>query len=107
MAATGGALLFGALRRLLLRPAPGNAVVLAVGLVILANSRPFEGLLVALPAAAVLLAGMVRAGDRSLKPWIIRVVFPVVAVTILAGLWMGYYNFRVTGSPWRHAVPGL
>lgn len=101
MAAAGGALLFGALRRLLLRPTVGNAVVLSVGLAILANSRPFEGLLAALPAAAVILVGMVRAGDRSRKPWIIRVVFPVVAVSILAVLWMGYYNFRVTGSPWR------
>jgi len=100
-AATGGALLFGALRRLLLRPAMGNAIVLAVGLVILANSRPFEGLLVALPAATILLAGMVRAGDRSLKPWIIQVIIPVIVVGILASLWMGYYNFRVTGSPWR------
>ncbi len=101
LAATGGALLFGALRRLLRRPTLGNAVILAGGLVILANSRPFEGLLVALPAAAVILVGMVRAGDRSLKPWIIRVIFPVVAVSILASLWMAYYNFRVTGSPWR------
>jgi hypothetical protein len=101
MAATGGALLFGALRRLMLHPAPGNAVVLAVGLVILANSRPFEGLLVALPAAAVIGVGMVRAGGRSRNPWITRVALPVLAVCLLAGLWMGYYHFRVTGSPWR------
>jgi hypothetical protein len=101
LAATGGALLFGALRRLLPRPTLKNAVVLAVGLVILANSRPFEGLLVALPAAIIILVSMVRAKNRSLKPWIIRVVFPVLAVIIVASLWMAYYNFRVTGSPWK------
>jgi hypothetical protein len=101
IAATGGALLFGGLRRLLRRPTRGNSVIMAFGLVILANSRPFEGLLVALPAAAVILVAMVRAGARSLKPWIIRVIFPVVAVILLAGLWMAYYNFRVTGSPLR------
>jgi len=30
-----------------------------------------------------------------------RVLPPATIVLIGAGLWMGYYNFRVTGSPWR------
>ena len=101
MAATGGALLFGALRRLMRRPTMQNSFIMAVGLVILANSRPFEGFLVALPAAGLILVSIVHAEDPSPKLWITRVIFPVVGVLLLAGLWMAFYNFRVTGSPWR------
>ncbi len=54
-AAIGGALLLGALTRLLRRPRTRDAVLFAVGLAILANSRPYEGLLFSLPAIFVLL----------------------------------------------------
>jgi hypothetical protein len=54
-----------------------------------------------LPAAAVILAGRVRDGKRSPKQGIIRLIVPVIAISILAGLWMVYYNFKVTGLPWK------
>jgi hypothetical protein len=65
IAATGGAMLFGALRRLLKRPAAASAIILGIGLVILANSRPLEGLIASLPAAVIFLVAMFRSGRLS------------------------------------------
>src|SRR5262245_48097725 len=55
----GGPLVFGALRRLLRGPHARHAVVMGLGLALLANSRPYEGLLASLPVAAVLVGWMV------------------------------------------------
>ena len=101
VAATGGALVYGALRRLI-GPVPRrrHAIVLAAGLAILANSRPYEGLVVSLPALVAILywsrtkdAPSPRAGIE----W--RTVYaPIAAVLVPVGLWMAYYNWRVTGD---------
>src|SRR5262249_7452381 len=61
VAAFGGALVYGALRRLARRPAVGTSVAMGVGLIVLANSRPYEGLVISLPAAGVLLTWLVRS----------------------------------------------
>jgi hypothetical protein len=50
----GGALVYGSLRRLLRNPRPTSALLFGLGLGILANSRPYEGLATSLPALAVL-----------------------------------------------------
>ena len=54
-AALGGALFFGALRRLWDRFSWPNSIWLALGLVILANSRATEGVLATLPGTLLLL----------------------------------------------------
>jgi hypothetical protein len=99
VAACGGALLFGALRRLVRQPRVGHAVMMGLGLLLLANSRPFEGLVVSLPAAAVLLGWML---SRHGPPWRIsltRVVLPLgLAAVVIAGTAV-VYNLRVTGDP--------
>lgn len=99
VAALGGALVFGALPRILQRPRARDALWLALGLLILANSRPFEGLVASLPAVAVLAVRFVRAKSSGWRGSLIRVALPATAVLLLGALWMGYYNFRVTGDP--------
>lgn len=99
LAATGGALLFGALRRLVRRPTIRASILMAAGLVILANSRPFEGLIVSLPAAAVILTSILKGNGCSWRTWLVRVVAPTLLVVSAGGAFMGYYNLRVTGSP--------
>jgi hypothetical protein len=56
VAMMGGALVFGAMRRIMRRPRVRDATLLGVGLAVLTNSRPYEGLVASLPVAVVLLA---------------------------------------------------
>lgn len=100
VAMLGGALLLGAVPRLLRRPRVAAALALAAGLALLANSRPFEGLVAALPAAAVLVAAAlraVRAGGSERGAWA-RVGGAVALALALLAAGMAHYNRRVTGS---------
>ena len=101
VAMLGGALLFGALMRLLQRWRPVHAVIMGLGLALLALSRPYEGFVAAVPAVALVLVRMVQRGwPRRWELWR-DVVAPLGAVLVLAGGWLGYYNYRVTGHPLR------
>jgi hypothetical protein len=100
VAATGGALLLGAMARLRVHPRSRDAFLFALGLAILANSRPYEGLLFSLPALMVLVRWWVqhsRAVTLLRTRWHI-VVFPVTAILLLTGAFMSYYNWRLTGN---------
>jgi hypothetical protein len=52
LAAIGGCLVLGALPRLKANARPSYAMLFALGLMILANTRPFEGLMLSLAVAA-------------------------------------------------------
>ncbi|MBI2903069.1 MAG: hypothetical protein HYY12_05725 [Candidatus Methylomirabilis oxyfera] len=99
--ALGGALVWGAVRRVVRRPQAGDALLLGLGLAILANSRPFEGFLISLPAATTLLIWMGRQRGLSLKVAFTHVMVPILTVLALTGGAMGLYNLRVTGDPLR------
>jgi hypothetical protein len=99
-AVLGGALVFGALRRLLRQPAAGMASIMGIGLLILANSRPLEGLITTLPVAVLLLVVMVGSANPW-QIWVRRVVVPISGVLFLGAILMGAYNYNVTGNPWR------
>ena len=99
MAVIGGALVFGALRRIVRRPRVHDALLMGVGLAILANSRPFEGLIVSLPVAVVLLGWIVGKNGPAVGVSIKRIALPILAVVALTGTAMGYYNLRGTGHP--------
>lgn len=100
VAMLGGALMFGGLRHVLNRPRVFDAILLATGLTLLANSRPFEGIVASVPAMVV-LAGWVLFDSRTpMGTRIARVVVPILTVLAIAAAGMAYYNFRVTGNPW-------
>lgn len=100
MAVLGGALVMGALRRLLRQPAAGMALIMGFGLVILANSRPLEGLITSLPIALLLLVVMFRS-SHPWQVWIQRVIVPISVVLFIGAMLMGFYNYSVTGKPYR------
>jgi hypothetical protein len=101
VAATGGALVLGALPRIVKRPVVRYAVVAGLGFAILANSRPYEGALFCLPAAIWLLCWR-AGGTKSSAPlparWR-RVAIPLCLMLAITAGAMGYYNWRVTGDP--------
>ena len=101
IAATAGALMLGALPRIITNLRTRYTVLLATGVALLANSRPYEGLLLCIPAALVLLWWLSRNGRWKSPEHARRFLLPLVAVLLLFGSMTSYYFFRVTGSPWR------
>ena len=94
VAATGGSLLYGALPRLMRYRRPRDGFICGIALAILANSRPFEGLLAAVPAVLAILIWAFRKGWPALRP--LWPVCPILGVTACA---MMTYNVHVTGHP--------
>jgi hypothetical protein len=98
VAASGGALLLGGVRRLMRRPRAWDALLTGAGLAVLANSRPYEGLLFSLPTGAFLLTWMLSKRGPSKVGSVPRIIIPIIVVLILTTMAMGFYNLRATGS---------
>jgi hypothetical protein len=101
--AVGGALVLGAWPRLRKHLRIGDAALMAVGLAILANSRPYEGLVFAVPIACAMLFWLFRKNHPPFSRSLTRVVLPIVSILFIASLATGYYYYRVTGNPFRTA----
>jgi len=99
VAATGGALVLGALARIKQSLRARDALLMGLGLGILANSRPYEGLVFSLPVAVAMLAWMVGKNRSEVSTALRRVVMPLVAILLFIGCLMAYYNWHVTGHP--------
>ncbi|HVS12793.1 MAG TPA: hypothetical protein VMV46_02625 [Thermoanaerobaculia bacterium] len=97
VAAIGGALLFGATRRLFRRVGVVDSLLLALGIAILATSRPYEGLLVSLPVAALVVAGLLIGRLRP-RPWL-RLALPVGVVVAATLSGIATLNHAITGDP--------
>lgn len=100
VAATGGALVLGALPRIVRQPRTSDALLLGLGIALLANSRPYEGLLLCIPVACWFLwrlAGKTKSrvatGARKVK-----ILLPLGTVLALTIVFLGYYNWRLTGN---------
>jgi hypothetical protein len=100
-AAIGGALVLGALPRIMRRQKVRDALLMGLGLGILANSRPYEGFVLSLPVAAALLVWMRGKKRPPMQVVARRVLLPLLLLLALMGAAMGYYFWRVTGSPFR------
>jgi hypothetical protein len=99
VAAIGGALVMGALSRIRDHQRPRDAVLLGLGVGILANSRPVEGFIFFLPVAIALGMWLFGRHSPSWRLTLPRVVLPICIVIIFTGAFIGYYNWRVTGNP--------
>jgi hypothetical protein len=96
VAAIGGALVFGALPRLARYGKASAACAAAVGVAILANSRPFEGLVLVFLTSAALLWGTPGRFGVWFRP---AVILPLALILLSTAGAMVYYNFKVSGSP--------
>jgi hypothetical protein len=96
--ALGGALVLGALPRIRRRQRVGNALVMGIGLALLASSRPYEALFVSFPALIALLFWMRSGGNETrLRSWL-QVVLPLTLVLAATAGFMLYYCWRTTGN---------
>jgi len=100
MAATGGALVLGALPRVMSRPDWRHAAVMGAGLMVLANSRAFEGAVLALIIAIPLLVWLFGMKGPPRIIAVRHVVLPLLIILALTAAGMGHYFARVTGKPW-------
>jgi len=106
VAASAGCLLLGALPRIARRVNSKDFLLAAVGLVFLANTRPYEGLVMSVAAVMMLLVWRWRRQwGLSLADLLsLRCLLPLLLVCGTAMLLAAYYNHRVTGSavtmPW-------
>ena len=102
LAATGGALVLGALPRIMRRQRVRDAILMAIGVAMLANTRPYEGLMLSLVAAGGLIIWIAKKNPKpkpALAILLRRVALPMLLVLALAGAATTYYFWRVTGNP--------
>ncbi len=99
VAAIGGALVMGALPRLQRAFRARDFFWMALGMALLANSRPYEGLLVCVPAVIALGWSLLKK-PRAEWQWLVlaRRIAPAAVLLVLTVAFMAYYNHRVFGS---------
>ncbi len=100
-AAIGGALVLGALPRMMKRLRLRYTLLMGLGAAILAASRPYEGGAMCLAAGGVLLVWLF-GNNRPPFASSLRLFFlPMLFILSLMAAGTGYYFFRITGSPLR------
>ena len=101
LAVAGGCLVTGAFPRIVDRNRSSDVVVMALGMGVLANTRPYEGFVLSLTALAGLAWCTLRRRNRPPLLSIARRAAPGIVLLLLIGAGMGYYFWRVTGDPLR------
>ena len=100
LGAAGGALVFGGFRRTLVRPAVGASMLGAVGIVILANARPLEGMVATLVVGLWVALWFAQDRAHSLSAKLRTVALPVASVLVVGLIAVCGYNRAVTGHIW-------
>lgn len=98
VAASAGCLLLGTLPRLAREVKWKDVLLAAIGLVLLANTRPYEGLIMSVAAILALLYWRARRQRSLAELFSLRGVIPPLLIFGAGALLDGYYNYRVTGD---------
>src|SRR5580698_2615804 len=99
VAALGGALLLGAMPRFIRSTRLRYSLIMAVGIILLALSRPYEGLLLCLPIGFVLARWIFTGKHRPSAALVFRSAALPLALILAAVTWLGYYDYRAFGNP--------
>lgn len=78
----------------------GYLLVASAGVVVLVNSRPWEGLFVVLPCSILIAYTILRRTHRPALEWA-RIMAPSMLLLTCFGALQLYYNYRVAGSPFE------
>ena len=100
--AVAGALVLGALPRLRRQVRMRDAIWMALGLAILANTRPYEGLVLGATVAVAMAVWLARPMSIALPTFFTRVFAPIALILAISTVATGYSaNHSVTGSMFR------
>lgn len=99
LSALGGALVLGGLPRVLRTARLRFSALMGLGMVILALTRPYEGILLCLPVVVAVVRWMVKGKNRPSLAGCMRLAAAPLALVIGVGAWMGYYDYRAFGNP--------
>ena len=95
---TGAALVLGAMPRLFKTGRFRYGMLMAIGMGLLAISRPYEGVLVCMPVAIALCWWITAGKNRPAVPILLRRAAVPIAFLFAVMVWMGYYNTRAFGK---------
>jgi hypothetical protein len=101
LVALAGAIVLGAWPRLKKHPNLRDALLFALGLAVLANTRPYEGLIYSLPFAFAMLLWIASSKRPPIRIFLAKGALPVVLLLVPATLATARYYQAVTGSPLR------
>lgn len=96
--ALGGALVLGAVPRIKQHARVRDSLLLALGMALLAYTRPYEGLFFSIPVLFA-LAWWAKRGSLSGRQLESRLALPFGVLMLAAFAWLGFYFYRVTDSP--------
>ena len=98
LAMAGSSLMLGALVRLTKDFQIKYAIIAAMGTVLLANSRPFEGAVLTAVVGLALLTKLITKPQWKAGPFLARVILPGFIVLGFGAAWTMTYNHAVTGD---------
>lgn len=98
LAALGGALVLGALPRLMKTPRLRYAILMGTGISILALTRPYEGVLLCLPVGVALIRWMLKGKNRPPAAVLARYAAVPLALIVATVAWLGYYDLKAFGK---------
>jgi hypothetical protein len=98
LAALGGALMLGALPRLVKTARLRYGLLMSVGVVLVGLTRPYEGVLLCVPVAVMLGHWMWKGKNRRRAVLQARRAALPAALLVCAGAWMGYYDLKAFGK---------
>lgn len=103
VAATGGALVLGAAPRILRKARVRDALILGTGIAMLANSRPYEGLVLTCTTGVWLAFSIARKREKGsqVRRTLLRPALALLLLLMVAGVATSYYCWRVTGNAFR------
>jgi hypothetical protein len=99
IAALGGALVLGAFPRFMRTVRVRHGLLMAIGVILLATSRPYEGILLCVPVAIILGRWILFGSNVPAMRVLLRRTAIPLALIVAAGAWVGYYDYRAFGSP--------
>ena len=99
VAAVGGALVLGAFGRIRVRPSLATGILLALGVAILFNSRPYESVFFCIPVGTAFIFWLWRECKQAetRRTALRLIVLPASVILLFTACLMARYNWRVTG----------